>query len=108
MASITEASKKFNIPIGTCGHVGDGNMHPNLLYDRRNPDENERAVKAADFIFEAALIHGGTLSGEHGIGTAKKHWMEQGVGMGNIRFSRRIRRICDPKSLFNPTKVIGV
>ncbi|MDR2726401.1 MAG: FAD-binding protein [Deltaproteobacteria bacterium] len=108
MASITEASKKFDIPIGTCGHVGDGNMHPNLLYDRRNPDENERAAKAADFIFEAALIHGGTLSGEHGIGTAKKHWMEMGVGMGNICFSRRLRRVCDPKSLFNPTKVIGV
>jgi glycolate oxidase len=108
MASITEAAKKFNIVIGTCGHVGDGNMHPNLMFDRRNPDENERARQAADFIFEAALTHGGTLSGEHGIGTAKKHWMEQGVGKGHICFSRRIRRACDPKGLFNSIKVIGV
>jgi glycolate oxidase len=108
MASITEAAKKYDILIGTCGHVGDGNMHPNLLYDRRNPDELVRAEKAADFIFEAGLKHGGTLSGEHGIGTAKKHWMEQGVGRNNIIFSRRMRRVCDPKGLFNASKVIGV
>jgi len=108
MASITEAGEKYGILIGTCGHVGDGNMHPNLMYDARNPDERERAEKAADFIFEAALKHNGTLSGEHGIGTAKKHWMEAGVGKGNMIFSRRLRRALDPKGLFNPSKVVGV
>ena len=108
MASITEAAKKYDILIGTCGHVGDGNMHPNLMYDASDPDQRERAEKAADYMFEAALKHNGTLSGEHGIGTAKKHWMEEGVGKGNIRFSRRLRRALDPKGLFNPTKVIGV
>lgn len=108
MAAITKASKKYNITIATCGHVGDGNMHPNLLYDRRDPDENRRAELAADAIFEAALEHNGTLSGEHGIGTAKKKWMEQAVGKGNINFSRRLRRALDPKGLFNPVKVIDI
>lgn len=108
MAAITAASKKYNIDIATCGHVGDGNMHPNLLYNRHDKDDNARAEKAADAIFEAALQLNGTLSGEHGIGTAKKHWMEQGVGKGNIQFSRRLRRALDPKGLFNPIKVVSV
>ena len=108
MAEISVAAKKYGVLIGTCGHVGDGNMHPNLLFDRHNPDELDRAEKAADHIFEAALKLNGTLSGEHGIGTAKKRWLEQDVGKGNIIFSRRLRRACDPKGLFNPEKVTGV
>ncbi|CAK7057468.1 MAG: putative FAD-linked oxidoreductase [Desulfovibrio sp.] len=108
MAEISEASRKFNIPIGTCGHAGDGNMHPNLMFDGRNPGETARAEQAADYIFAAALRLNGTLSGEHGIGTAKKHWLEKGVGKGNIIFSRRLRRTFDPKGLFNPDKVTGV
>lgn len=108
MAEISKASKEYGILIGTCGHVGDGNMHPNLMFDRRDPDEMARVERAADHIFEASLRLNGTLSGEHGIGTAKKKWLEQGVGKGNILFSRRLRRVCDPKGLFNSGKVTGV
>ncbi len=108
LASIYEASEKYDIPIAVCGHVGDGNMHPNILYDMRDKSVVERVEKAADHMFLAAIEHGGTLSGEHGIGTAKKPWMEKGVGMNNIIFSRRLRRAADPKGLFNALKVAGV
>jgi glycolate oxidase len=108
MDALGKITKKYQLKMGTFGHAGDGNLHPTILCDKRDKEEFHRVEQAVDEIFDVALSLGGTLSGEHGIGTAKKHWMDQGVGKGNIRFSRRIRRICDPKSLFNPTKVIGV
>lgn len=60
-----------------------------------------------DDLFNAALELGGTLSGEHGIGTAKIKWLEQETSHGTIMFSRRLRKAFDPKGLFNPSKIVG-
>lgn len=106
--AINEIAARCNVDIGTFGHAGDGNLHPSILCDRRDKDEFERVERAVDAIFEVALSLGGTLSGEHGIGTAKSKWLEKETSPGTILFSRRLRKAVDPKGLFNTTKLVGV
>ncbi len=105
--AIDEISQKFNLPIGTFGHAGDGNLHPTILTDRRDQQEWARVEAAVEAIFDAALALGGTLSGEHGIGKAKARFMEKEVGPGTILYSKRIKAALDPKNILNPGQSIG-
>ncbi|MHC1724901.1 MAG: FAD-binding oxidoreductase [Syntrophobacteraceae bacterium] len=105
--AIDEISSKFNLTIGTFGHAGDGNLHPTILTDKRNKEEWTRVEHAIDAIFENALALGGTLSGEHGIGTAKSKYMEKETSRATILYSRRIKAALDPKNILNPGKIIG-
>ncbi len=107
IAGIEGIARKFDLKIGTFGHAGDGNLHPTILTDRRNAEEWARVEHAIDSIFEKALELGGTLSGEHGIGTAKSRFLEKEVGRGTIAYSRRIKAALDPKNILNPGKIIG-
>lgn len=100
-------SRKYHLPIGTFGHAGDGNLHPTILTDRRDKEEWARVEAAVDAIFEEALKLGGTLSGEHGIGTAKSRFLEKEFGTGTILFSKKIKAAVDPHNILNPGKVIG-
>jgi glycolate oxidase len=95
------------LSIGTFGHAGDGNLHPTILTDRRDNSEWLRVERAIDDIFETALSLGGTLSGEHGIGTAKSKYLEKETGAAAIMYSRRIKAALDPKNILNPGKIIG-
>jgi len=105
--SIEEISRKYDLTIGTFGHAGDGNLHPTILTDRRDKEEWYRVEKAIDDIFEKALALGGTLSGEHGIGTAKSKYLEKETSRATILYSRRIKAALDPKNILNPGKIIG-
>jgi glycolate oxidase len=96
---------KYRLEIPLFGHIGDGNLHPNILCDRRNPEEMERVTGAAREIFEAAVDLGGTLSGEHGIGLLKKQFMELDLGSDAIALMRRIKDAIDPNGIMNPGKV---
>jgi glycolate oxidase len=87
------------------GHAGDGNLHPNILCDRRDAAQMARVRVAAREIFEAAVALGGTLSGEHGIGLLKKQFMELDVGTDAIALMRRIKDAIDPNGIMNPGKV---
>ncbi|MFO7861086.1 MAG: FAD-linked oxidase C-terminal domain-containing protein [Desulfosalsimonas sp.] len=104
---IKEISRTYNLDIGTFGHAGDGNLHPTILTDKRNHEEYARVEKAIDDIFEAALAMGGTLSGEHGIGLAKRKYMETETSRGTILYSRMLKQTFDPKNILNPGKMIG-
>jgi glycolate oxidase len=108
LAKLDEIAKKYNLMMGTFGHAGDGNLHPTILCDKRDKEEFARVEAAVDEIFDAALKLGGTLSGEHGIGTAKAKWMEKETTRGTIEFCQRMRRSCDPNGLFNANKITGV
>ena len=105
--ALDEIAARHNVTIATFGHAGDGNLHPSILCDRRDKEEFSRVERAVDDLFNAALELGGTLSGEHGIGTAKIKWLEQETSHGTIMFSRRLRKAFDPKGLFNPSKIVG-
>lgn len=107
MDAIGEISRKFNLTIGTFGHAGDGNLHPTILTDRRDKEEWTRVEAGIDAIFDKALALGGTLSGEHGIGTAKSKYLANETGRATILYSRRIKAALDPKNILNPGKVIG-
>ena len=108
MKVINGIAEKYNLLIGTFGHAGDGNLHPSFLCDRRDKDEFERVERAVDELFNTTIEMGGTLSGEHGIGTAKAKWLEKETSRGTIMYSRRMRKAIDPKGLFNPSKMVGV
>ncbi len=104
---IEKISEKYNLPIGTFGHAGDGNLHPTILTDKRDAAAWHRTEEAVNDLFDIALALGGTLSGEHGIGIAKSGFMVKEVGQAAIDYSRRMKRAIDPKSILNPGKIIG-
>jgi len=108
MQAITNIAKKYKLEIGTFGHAGDGNLHPTILCDKRDKEEFHRVEEAIDELFDIALSLGGTLSGEHGIGTAKAKWLEKETSRGTILFSRRLRKALDPKGLLNPSKLVAI
>ncbi len=96
---------KYALEIPLFGHIGDGNLHPNILCNRRDPEEMARVTAAAREIFETAVELGGTLSGEHGIGLLKKQFMELDLGADVIALMRRIKTAIDPNGIMNPGKV---
>ena len=77
---VTEAARLFDVTFGNFGHAGDGNLHPTCLTDERDNKEIEKAHKAFDFIFNEAIKLGGTITGEHGTGLAKKQFLEKVAG----------------------------
>lgn len=107
VAAIQQIAKRYDITIGTFGHAGDGNLHPTILTDKRDAREWERVEKAIDAIFDDALKMGGTLSGEHGTGTAKSRYLAKETSAGTLLFSSRIKRAMDPNSILNPDKIIA-
>lgn len=107
VARIQEIAEKHRIIIGTFGHAGDGNLHPTIVTDKRDRDEFARVEAAIDEIFEAALVLGGTLSGEHGIGLAKRKYMENETTRATIEYSKRLKAALDPGNILNPGKMFG-
>ncbi|AIH04506.1 MULTISPECIES: FAD-linked oxidase C-terminal domain-containing protein [Thermodesulfobacterium] len=106
LRAIQEIAKKYNLTIGTFGHAGDGNLHPTILVDPMDKDEMARLDKAIDEIFEAALKLGGTLSGEHGIGIAKKKYLKNEIGSSGIEVMKRLKKALDPDNILNPGKLV--
>jgi glycolate oxidase len=102
---IDEISKRYRIFVATFGHAGDGNLHPTLCTDERDPEEWERAMKCYRDICLAAIEMGGTISGEHGIGLCKTPYFEDEVGRETIEVMRRIKRALDPLNILNPGKM---
>ena len=87
------------------GHAGDGNLHPNVLCDKRDQEEMKRVEQAVGEIFEAAIELGGTLSGEHGIGTMKAPFLESELGPVGMNMMKRIKGSWDPNGIMNPGKI---
>lgn len=108
LKAVNDIAAKYKVDVGTFGHAGDGNLHPTFLCDKRDADEFHRVEEAVDEMFDVALKLNGTLSGEHGIGTAKAKWLEKETSRGTIEFSRRLRDALDPKHLLNPTKMVEI
>lgn len=102
-AAIRRISEHYGVPIPTVAHAGDGNLHPNLIY---TGDEVPEVIwAAAGELFEAALELGGTLTGEHGIGTLKRRWLADELGNEQVALQRRIKAAFDPRGILNPGKV---
>jgi glycolate oxidase len=96
---------EYGLRVGNVFHAGDGNLHPLVLYDRRNAGEPERAKELAEAILEICMDVGGALTGEHGIGTDKACRMPLMFSEVDLETMQRLRRAFDPKGLCNPGKV---
>ncbi len=103
---IGEISKRHDLVIPVFGHAGDGNLHPNLLFDTRDKEMMERVHLAASEIFAAAIELGGTLSGEHGIGLVKQPYIARRLSPPLLELMQRIKITFDPNNLLNPGKMI--
>jgi glycolate oxidase len=102
---VEEVARKYKLKIGTFGHMGDGNLHPTFLTDERNKDEMHRVELAFTEIFDEAIRLGGTITGEHGVGVAKKTFLAKMAGDAQMRVMRELRRTLDPNSILNPGKM---
>ena len=102
---LREISAKYGLPVVIFGHAGDGNLHPNILFDKRKREEWEKVEKMVREIFGVALAVGGTLSGEHGVGVLKRPYFEQALGPVSVEIQRRIKQALDPLNILNPGKM---
>ena len=85
--------------------MGDGNLHPTILTDERDTAEMERVHKAFDAMFRRTLELGGTITGEHGVGLAKKPWLRQQMGDASFELMKQVKATLDPNRLLNPGKI---
>lgn len=97
---------EFALPIVCFGHAGNGNLHVNLMYDPADADQSARAQAAMARVFALALSLGGTLSGEHGIGLAKRDFMPQAIDAPTLALMRAIKAAFDPDGILNPGKLL--
>lgn len=107
LTKIMEVGKKYNLSIANVFHAGDGNMHPLILFDERDADELKRVHEAGMEILKVCADHGGTISGEHGIGKAKMDAMPFVLSPVDIAAMKRVKIAFDPEGIYNPDKIFG-
>jgi len=105
---VAKIAKKYNLLIPVVAHAGDGNLHPQILTDIRDKEEMKRVEKAIDEISLKALELGGTLTGEHGIGIAKREILHHELGEAGIEITKNIKKAFDPFNILNPDKIVQI
>lgn len=105
LQEIRHISTKYDIRIANVFHAGDGNLHPLLLYDERDPAQKERVLKASEEILRACAEVGGSLSGEHGIGIEKMNDMPLVFTEADLAAMQKVRAVFNPANLCNPGKI---
>ena len=105
LRSLRNISEKYGLLIASFGHAGDGNIHVNIMTDKKNTDEYKKANAALKDIFQATLDMGGTISGEHGVGLTKKQYIGMELSETSISIMKSIKNIFDPKGILNPGKI---
>ncbi len=102
----TDICRERGLLIANVFHAGDGNLHPNISYDRRDREQVERVLEAGRLIMEACLDRGGSLTGEHGIGLEKQEMMDRMFSAADLAVMERVRSAVDPARLMNPGKMV--
>ena len=103
--AIEAIGAKYSLLIGTFGHAGDGNLHPTIVINKDDEEEVARAEKSLADIFNLALDLGGTITGEHGVGSAKLPYLKQKLGDVSLALHRNIKSVFDPDGILNPGRV---
>lgn len=103
----SDIEAKTGIAVACFGHAGDGNIHTNLMVtDYNDPIEREKADTALDQLFQWIIANGGAITGEHGVGIAKKRWFRQAVGETSYQVHQQLKQALDPNNILNPDKVV--
>ncbi len=105
---LEKLSREFGIPIVNFGHAGNGNIHVNLLYDAQDPQQAENARPCLERVFALVLALHGTLSGEHGVGTEKRDYVDREIDPVTLDLMRRVKQLFDPHGILNPGKMFPV
>jgi glycolate oxidase len=105
---VAKIAEKYKLLIPIVAHAGDGNLHPQILTDIRDKEEMEKVMKAIDEISIKAVELGGTLTGEHGIGIAKREILPVELGEAAMEVTRNIKKAFDPLNILNPDKVVRI
>ena len=106
VAGVEALAMACSLPIVVFGHAGNGNLHVNIMYDDQDAAETARAREALPQVFAQVLALGGTLSGEHGIGVAKRDFMQQAFDAPTLAAMRAVKAALDPDGILNPGKVL--
>ncbi|MGH7811152.1 MAG: FAD-binding oxidoreductase [Candidatus Binatia bacterium] len=105
MTQVAAISQRYGLRIANVFHAGDGNLHPNILFDMRVPGELNRVIEAGAAILKACVAVGGSITGEHGIGLEKKAYIGLLFNEADLDAMTRVRRVFDPDGRFNPAKL---
>jgi glycolate oxidase subunit GlcD len=106
LAAVCEIGDRHRIKLSNVFHAGDGNLHPNISFDRRDADERRRVEAAGAEILALCVRAGGVITGEHGIGTEKRDYMRLLFGEDDLDAMRRLRAAFDPDGVCNPGKLL--
>jgi FAD/FMN-containing dehydrogenase len=107
ISEIKQIAKKRGIKVVNFAHAGDGNIHVNFMYNGSNEAETANTHLAVEDLFHLTLAHGGTLSGEHGIGKTKSQFLSFEYGNSETGIMRRIKNLFDPDGILNPGKIFS-
>lgn len=102
---IEAIQNRTGLTIVSFGHAGDGNIHCNIMYNKKDPNERILAESAMDELFAHTLELGGTITGEHGVGITKMKYLPDEFGEGEIEIMRGIKKVFDPSNILNPGKI---
>ena len=102
---IDAISEKYGLAIVNFGHAGDGNIHVNIMIDKKIPGEAEKAEHAIEEVFKEALALGGTMSGEHGVGLAKAPYIPLEITPQTAAYMKAVKKALDPNNILNPGKI---
>jgi glycolate oxidase len=102
---INMLKEKTGLTMVSFGHAGDGNIHFNIMLDKKNKTELKKAEYAIDVLFDYTLKLGGTISGEHGVGITKAAYIEKEIGSVELNLMKKIKKVFDPKGILNPGKI---
>jgi len=106
LREVEKIAERHHVRIGTFGHAGDGNLHPDLVLERGDPDGEAKTDAVRSDLYRAAMALGGSITGEHGIGTARRAWLEEQRGADAVRVMRAIKTALDPQGILNPGRVL--
>ena len=106
LRAIEAITARHGVRCATFGHAGDGNLHPNLIFDRSDPEAETKTEAVRADLYRAALELGGTITAEHGIGAARRDFLALQVGEGTVEVMRRVKAALDPLGILNPGRVV--
>jgi glycolate oxidase len=106
LSQVSEIGEHYKLPVANVFHAGDGNLHPNILFDMRDKGVMDQVEKAGEEMLRAVVDLGGTLSGEHGIGIEKNAFMPWIFGPDDLDAMQRVKSVFDPDGRLNPGKIV--